>query len=392
MASATLQPTPPAEPAKHGLPLPSLQVRGYRLFEDLTLPRLARVNLITGRNNSGKTALLEAIRIWADTGAPRTLRNIIERRGDGQGGYLRQPDVITTWAKLGVESLFLGHPPSLREAEEIEIGLADSDLKTVYICAGTYDPIPDDDGLSWFIPNSPREMPVDRSLALALTIGGSRPEDDPGWDIRTPAAFVDATSPERLSPGGPFCEPIIYSSASGLGQKERERLWDTISLTSGEEDVVEIVRIVVPSVERINLRAVDYGQGRLTFARVTGVAQPIPLARLGDGVNRAFELGLGMVNARNGCLLLDEVENGIHYSVQPELWRMIFATAQRLNVQVFATTHSYDCFRGFQQAASENKEVEGKLIRLVEHEGKIVPTEFTARDLEIVTEQQLEVR
>ena len=52
-------------------------------------------------------------------------------------------------------------------------------------------------------------------------------------------------------------------------------------------------------------------------------------------------------------------KTGIHHSVQPKFWKMVLQTAQRNNVQVLATTHSWDCVKGFAEAAAELEEVEG---------------------------------
>jgi predicted ATP-dependent endonuclease of OLD family len=87
------------------------------------------------------------------------------------------------------------------------------------------------------------------------------------------------------------------------------------------------------------------------------------LRTFGDGVNRLFGVILSLCNARNGVLLVDEIENGLHYSVQTEIWRTIFRLANTLNVQVFATSHSWDCVRAFQEAASESPQ-DGVLVRL----------------------------
>ena len=43
--------------------LESFRVQNYRLFKDLKIKKLGQVNLIAGKNNTGKTALLEAIAI-----------------------------------------------------------------------------------------------------------------------------------------------------------------------------------------------------------------------------------------------------------------------------------------------------------------------------------------
>ena len=73
-----------------------------------------------------------------------------------------------------------------------------------------------------------------------------------------------------------------------------------------------------------------------------------PLKSLGDGVTRFFGIAAGLMKSRNGILLIDEVENGIHYSVHGDLWEMILKAAHAYNIQVVATTHSRDTIAGFE--------------------------------------------
>lgn len=89
---------------------------------------------------------------------------------------------------------------------------------------------------------------------------------------------------------------------------------------------------------------------------------------------------------------MDEIENGLHYQIQPQLWRVIFETARQLNVQVFATSHSWDCIRAFQEVAREDEQSEGMLIRLETRKNKITVTLFDEQELEIATREQIEVR
>jgi AAA15 family ATPase/GTPase len=98
-----------------------------------------------------------------------------------------------------------------------------------------------------------------------------------------------------------------------------------------------------------------------------------------------------MVNAPRGWLLVDEIENGIHYSIQPQLWEFIVQLSNRLNVQVFATTHNWDCITAFQQA-TRGHESEGMLIRLQWRNGLVQAVEFTEAELAIATRQSIEVR
>ena len=108
-------------------------------------------------------------------------------------------------------------------------------------------------------------------------------------------------------------------------------------------------------------------------------------------MNRLFELALSLVNAEDGVLLVDEFENGLHYSVQPDVWRMIFALAQKLSVQVFATTHSRDTVRSFQKAAAESEEEAMQIkLRLIGEDNVAVVTD--KEQLEIATRHDIETR
>ncbi|MGH2639452.1 MAG: AAA family ATPase, partial [Rhabdochlamydiaceae bacterium] len=120
--------------------------------------------------------------------------------------------------------------------------------------------------------------------------------------------------------------------------------------------------------------------------------EPLPLGSLGNGMLRVLGIVLALANAKDGMLVVDEIENGIHYSAQKELWQMIFRLARSLNVQVFATTHSWDCIEAFQVAAEEDKQEEGILIRLSLKKDEIVSTLFNEEELQIATRGSLEVR
>jgi len=69
---------------KSELLLGSLEIKGYRCFEHLTIEKLGRVNLIVGKNNVGKTALLEAISIYINRGNIQNLIHFLETRNEAQ--------------------------------------------------------------------------------------------------------------------------------------------------------------------------------------------------------------------------------------------------------------------------------------------------------------------
>ncbi len=75
-------------------------------------------------------------------------------------------------------------------------------------------------------------------------------------------------------------------------------------------------------------------------AEVNG--QLVPFELLGDGPNAVAQYLVSMWRARDGILLIDEVGSGVHHSVLETMWRSIYRASKRLNVQVFATTHSHE--------------------------------------------------
>ena len=132
-------------------------------------------------------------------------------------------------------------------------------------------------------------------------------------------------------------------------------------------------------------------QTRTAIVRAEGLPRPVPLRSFGDGLNRLFGIVLSLVNAKGGLLLIDEFENGMHHTVQTDTWRAIFRLAGQLDVQVIATSHSWDAIEAFQVAAAEAQD-EGVLIRLARKGEDVIPTLFREDELAIATREHIEVR
>jgi len=332
--------------------LPDLLITGFRVFKHLEIPKLGQVNLITGKNNSGKSCLLEALRLYASGGSPSVMSELLRSR----------EEIMATSESLdesAVSNIFHGRM-TLADAGQIlmEIGPRSNDRIT-FVAGAT------DDG--------PR-------LDIRMTVQG-----------RNHTASFTLDRPFSVSPYWPVIAHSIYMRPEGLSNSNIELMWDSLVLTDLEDIIIQCLRLIAPEVERASLIASAASERRVAFVRVRGAGKPLPLRSLGDGMNRLFGIALAMVNAQDGLLLVDEIENGVHYSVQPKLWNFMVQLATRLNVQVFATTHSWDCITAFQQAAREH-DSDGMLIRLDWRNGSVRPTEFTEHDLAIATRESIEVR
>ena len=123
-------------------------------------------------------------------------------------------------------------------------------------------------------------------------------------------------------------------------------------LTPEEELVTDMMRIIEPTIERVassgsdRVRSNDpYSSRSGILLRLTGVKKRIPIGSMGDGIWRMLGLALAVVRSKNGILLVDEIDTGLHHTVMKEMWRFLYTCSKRYNVQVIATTHSRDCVK-----------------------------------------------
>ena len=80
--------------------LTNLNINNYRIFNELEMNRLDRINLIVGKNNSGKTTLLEALFLLAGAGNATMALNAYVIRGPEQGVPINQKLGETFWKPM----------------------------------------------------------------------------------------------------------------------------------------------------------------------------------------------------------------------------------------------------------------------------------------------------
>lgn len=368
------------------VPLSSFEIRGFRGFEYLNLDRLGRVNLFVGKNNVGKTSLLEALWVYANQGSPLVLWSLLE--GRDEGGPLSELRTTVDEIENQISSLrylFHGRKQPKSGLQKMEFGQPELPSQHVTVNFTWAESVVDDQGIRRIHEVENPDDSMDTMPALLIQSGKNKNL------IRLDRIFA-RTLRDQFSIQ--MEKPCIFLPANGLSIVDVGKFWDSITLGPLESDVLGTMKIIEPDIERINLIGNQKNSGmreRIPIVKISSLDSPMPLRSLGEGMNRMFGIALAMVNARDGILLVDEIESGLHYSILPEMWRFIFQAAQRLNVQVFSTTHSWDCITGFQQAAQESAQ-DGMMIRLMNKKGKIIPTFFDEKDMSIVTREQIEVR
>ncbi len=327
---------------KKGLLLDSLEIKGYRCFEHLTIEKLGRVNLIVGKNNVGKTTLLEAIEIFGSN-LPDSDQFISRRNEIQQDSFSN----INNLRKGGFNNLiFQKEDKPKGNADYFQIGQKNS-LISFYL-----------------------DFLIQGEEEFNLLANDRSPSEPNELDSKT----------------------LLFIPSTGVLDKMLTRLWDSIIFSEKETEIIRALQLISPTIERIAF--INYPgsfEKRIAVVKTENSNFPVSIGRLGEGMVRLLGIALALVNCKDGILLIDEIEIGLHYSVLPDVWKLIFKTAKDLNVQVFATTHSKDCIEAFAQAAYNSPE-EGMLIRLERHDEKIVAKTIEEEMLVDAVNYEVEVR
>ena len=373
-------PPPATDPNLH---LDSLQISGFRGIPDLAIPRLGRVTLLAGKNGVGKTAVLNAVQMYAARCSYGVMATILRNRGEvhrvtnDAGVEMPAPD----W-----NSLFYGRDMWLDSG--IVIGPHDisSQMSVKAISMDIAEVAP--------ARGSGRRRFFNSEIAaLSVTYGEQHWNvriDDPLMNV--PGHRVQPSASKRPREIG--CEQLGPGLPSPLALA---RFWDNLVIRDEQSIAVDALNLMLDTpaewaavVGDITQRGSE--QGRRVIVKVAGEKTPVPLQSLGDGATRLLGVALAIANSRNGFLLIDEAENGIHHSIQKDFWNLVLQTAEKYNVQVLATTHSWDCVVGFAKATSNLPDITGMLYRIQRSGQRLRAVEYPESELIIAANYGIEVR
>ena len=287
--------------------LTNVHLKNFRGFRDTEIGPLKRVNLIVGQNNTGKTGLLEALALLLAE-PPTSAGNLPSLFRTSSGN---QSENFWQWIFYNKDQ---------RNNVEIKAKFdASSDFRVSLgggsVRIGDWRNFGGLGGVPCFISS-------DRNSALLKASTFSTHPTDPKQDAIDYNRVVLRRKKKQVE---------------GLLQKIEPRLQAVETLQTGSEP--------------------------LLYADV-GLSEMIPVTQLGQGFSRLLDIYSEIVAAEAKVLLIDEIENGLHHSVLPTIWRGLFNAAKDVDVQIFATTHSWECVLAADAAAREETEYDLNLIRL----------------------------
>lgn len=364
-----------------------IEIQGFRGIRQLEISDLSRVNLFVGRNNSGKTTVLEAAEILAGHKNPLSVMRGLSRRSEIiLGRENERPTEL-----LDVSHLFYGHQASAdarftihgEGKNSVQIHCAINPAPAQQSAAQTQLDLEHEDDL------------IDGRYALSIiSTGTNEPFNYPLIGL---SGISMLEMRRRLVPSESTEAPTSYfMPTDGIDGRRLSALWDAVALTQEEKHVIETLRIIDPDVEKIaflgreNVRYGGLSSG--VFVKLQHHKDRIPLGSLGDGMRRLLCMALIMARSAGGYVMIDEIDSGLHHTTVYQMWKMIIGAARRLNIQVFATTHSLDCIRTLARLESDDPRMvsDVSLQRIEKDLSQAI--RYSASELHTAVSQDMEIR
>lgn len=363
----------------------TFKVRNFRGLRKLDISSLERVNLIAGKNNVGKTALLEALFLHSCPDQPGIIITLNGFRG------LQSINMTELFREV-----FWNFDPSanveLRAAGDwgenervLQVSLAEIGTQII---------------LGEVASAEMQRLGITRRVSNERIIFAYT--DEEGDAFESHGFMVGTQMSGSMQPVGieeARAEIRNQSSAVILPSRHRDNLANdaerlsNLLVTRKHGKVEVIMKRVEPRLQ--SLSVVSAASVPTIHVELEGQDRLLPMSLLGDGMTRLLSLALIIGSGpAGGIVLVDEIENGLHHSVMKSVWQGIAQFAREFDTQVFATTHSWECIRAAHEAFSEDEVYDFRLHRLdrVNGEGDVKAVTYEPDILEASFRIGLEVR
>ena len=320
-----------------------IKIKNFRCFNDLSVSGFEKINLISGKNNIGKTALLEAIFL---NSAPRPDTIFLLRQVRREKASFSRSLPERTW-----NNFFFQQDKSNKIL--IETTLENGVPKVIEVCV--------DESTKNFLENIDQQDHEDEAKENIISLFSGSESVVSVMRLKTRVGLEDVF------------ETLIIASAKGLisrdikvpdikktsfipsflrtSSRDLTEEFDKARLNERKDEVLKAFQSIDPDIE--DVESFSIGEPTIYLRREGEIR--LPLSLFGDAVNRIADVILRIVNNENSILLIDEIENGIHHSSQVYFWKVLYDLAHKLNVQIFATTHSLEMTQAFIEAGLDQQ-------------------------------------
>lgn len=331
--------------------LTDFEIENFRCFDTFKMHNIKRINLIGGMNNAGKTALLEAL--YLSNGIDSSTVGYIKYAFRNEKAIDEYQLNITQWY-----SLFYNRRTD--QFIKLKSTLSTKDIKEAYARTFGYINVN-------LINNAEKDVLALTTVADTLEKGiklyaahyfnGESMDSNIINEINNLTASGCASSTLNIGTNsGSFKRmenpnSILFIPAGiKIDGKELAEKYDAAKFKGQAQKLLSALQLVEPTI--VNVDILNLKEPALYVMR-QNEQLPLPLATYGDAIIKIAFYVLLIINRPNTTLLLDEVENGIHYTNQPKFWAWLFDLATEFDIQIFATTHSREMIEAYAQTAIE---------------------------------------
>ncbi|UQW96625.1 ATP-binding protein [Rummeliibacillus sp. G93] len=353
-----------------------LKINNFKGLTKLNIQNFSRINLFGGKNNAGKTTILEALFLFYDRLNPNMLIRQYNWRGMNE-------------IPLKTESLFAPIFNSFNLDKEIKIEITEKGkspekmlIKYINDFSKSTAIIQGNDNIN----NNFDDNFFSSSYLDIIFKNGKNPKQELKIMINQNGLSLNVEN------GRPSEKQARFLSAkNNTHPNENAILYGELDINGDTEVVLNFLRMIEPRLK--SLTSITLSNNMSLLYGDIGVGKKIPINYMGDGIGRVLTILLSIISNKNGLVLIDEIDNGIHYTIIPKVWDIISEVAEKYNCQIFATTHSYECLASAIDGISPDRHDEFRYIRVENTEennqiGKI----FTYETLEVAISNGWEVR
>lgn len=377
----------------------SLHIENFRAIGELDYqPR--QINIITGQNNTGKSALLDAVFINATGEAIspslRSSHEFYNIKNQEPLAFINS-DINHVTIYKNLEDLRKNDPEvhvKVREyiLEELSENIeGDEEYKDQYL-AILFDTI---DFMITVSDYSFSVTPTSRDGLLKLR--------KKIFDFnRMSGELSDASGNVRLNNPIqlPFFSPFKAPGVQYTDLRFQESTWAVNKLSHfeklqfegiGDKEIHLLERFIrdndlVKNIERLTQRNVLY--------RKDGEIEEIPVLAHGDGFITLLTTLHSLLQSENGILIIEEPENHLHPRYLGVLIETLFTYCKQLNVQVFMATHNFDLIKEALEYPEAEAEKDMLLISKMTSDGETIEKfDYTTDEgLKVINELYLDLR
>jgi len=346
----------------------NIEISNFRCFSTQSISDAKRLNIITGDNGAGKTSLLEAIFLPLSVGSEVALRMRQLRGLDGLFAAPRGRIEESLWGDFFHNfdmtrriTLALSGDGSAARRLDISRGRA-----------GVTVPM-DLDG-----PNPP-------VISAPVTFTWTNAD---GESFQATPVFKqgEISFPDT---GEDMPDFFFIPALAVTGSAENAGRFSDLSKVNRQDSIVKTFIREFPQLEGLSLE-VSAGSPAI-FATIKGMDKKVPLPSVSSGINRMLAIMLTIASRPRSIVLVDEIENGIHWKHFPFLWRAIVSLLRENDSQLFAVTHSGECLRAAAQATGKKTD-DVELWQMERIDGEHHLTRFSGGRMKSAIESGIDVR